>query len=212
VKHRDFGRVLLPPRGPSPGLGQVVTAQQQVVRLSTRAASSGVPAGGDLAQSGMLTNPFDILPQRRRQFGESLEGGLAFVEENIVQAPQPVRNVGLRHALALDRDQLNRDQPLAEIRRMLDLPGAALGIHSRRRDDKENGVGAVDQGAEPGLPVFRGGNVMPVEKRREACEAEPCDKVFRQRGAVSAGVGDEDLQLLSRALDCVGHEFLAAAS
>jgi hypothetical protein len=39
---------------------------------------------------------------------------------------------------------------------------------------------------------------VPVEKRREIRQLEPGHKVFRQRRAVRAGVGDEDLQLFAR--------------
>ena len=198
------GAVLLSPSGPGDGLFQIVAAQQEVVGVAARSAS-GLPAHGGLGQPRVLANPFDILLERRRQFADRLERGLAFAEEDIVQAPQPLRHVGFSDGIAFDRDQPDRDQPLAELRGAIHLPGAALGFDGGGRDDEDDGVGALDQRAKPGLPVFGGGDVVPVEKRRETRKLEPGHEVFGQRRAIRAGVGDEDLQRFGRAFDRVGH-------
>jgi hypothetical protein len=210
LQRRNLRRILLPPGGPGCDLFEVVAAQQEVVSGGARLASR-LPAHGDFSQSRVFANPFDILPQRRRQFGDGLEGRLAFAKEDIVQTPQPLGHVGLSDRVALDRNQPDRDQPLAELRGAIHLPGAALGLDGGGRDDEDDGVGALDQRAKPSLPVFRSGDVVPVEKRREPRKLEPGHEVFGQRRAIRTGVGDEDLQPFCRAFDRVGAHRLPAA-
>lgn len=151
LQRRDLRRIRFPAGGPRQGVGQVVAAQQKVVGVAACPAS-GVPAEGRLGQPCVLANPFDVLPQRRRQFGDGLERRLALTEEDVVEPPQPFRDVGFWQREPLDRDELNWDQPLAERGGMVNLPGAALGFHRGRGNDEDHRVGALDQGAEPGLP------------------------------------------------------------
>jgi len=100
---------------------------------------------------------------------------------------------------------LDRDQPFAELSGAINLPGAALGSHGGWRDYKDDSVSALDQRAKPSLPVFRGDDVVPVERRLETHKLEPGHQFFGQRCAIRAGVGDEDLQPFGRAFDCIAH-------
>ena len=61
----DLRCVFLAARDPCLGVGQVVTAQQQIVGCPGTAISCLPPRGG-LAQARMFANPFDILPERLR--------------------------------------------------------------------------------------------------------------------------------------------------
>ena len=101
---RDLWGVLSPARDPDLGVGKLRAAQQQVV--GRRAADAPrLPPRGKFAEARVLANPIHILSQRGREFAQGPREGLALTEENVVEAPQLLRHLGVRHRYALDRDQ-----------------------------------------------------------------------------------------------------------
>jgi hypothetical protein len=117
-----------------------------------------------------------------------------------LQAAQFFRDFVLQH-----RPVHHRQQPFRQFKRAVDFPSAALRFHSLRRDHKHDSIGLRDEPAEPILPRLAGLDVLTVDERRKTNELKSGQQLVGEVGRIPAGIGDEDLELLSCILDSVAH-------
>src|SRR5262249_36482363 len=102
-----------------------------------------------------------------------------------------------RNNIVGDGFQQNRQNPFVKAYREFDLHHAPLGLHRIWGNDKEYGIGIVDEVLESAGPITTDRNILNVNTGLDPSGPEPLSDSMNVRG-VSACVGDEDGVSLSR--------------